>query len=397
MNALAHIIAASLVAGGIAACSRPADRTDEAPKPETVTVSVAPAVAIDTTEALEAGGVVSALESAAVSSRIVATVATVRVRSGDRVRAGDVLITLDAPDVTARTQEARASALAMEQALTQARSDVRAAEAEHHMAEAWQQRIIALYARNSATTQERDEAETRLAAAVARLAGAQAGADGADARLAAARAAMDGASAAESFSTLRAPFDGVITERLVDPGSLASPGTPLVRIESSGARQIVVRVDAARVPYIHPGDRAAIQSDAFEQREGDRTIEGIVTEVAQAIAADQQAFTVKLLLPRTFMARSGSFARVEFRGLRRRALVVPLSAVLSRGQVSSVYVVQQGVARVRLIQVGATFPEGVEILAGVDAGESIVTAPPARLADGVRVVIGAPDRTRGAQ
>jgi RND family efflux transporter MFP subunit len=399
MHRLLAILSLTVVAGGAANCSTAADRTERPPRSEAVPVSVASAVVADISEPLEAGGVVSAVESAAVSSRILATVTAVRVQSGDRVSRGDVLMTLDAPDTTARTDEARAGALAAERALTLARSEVETAEAERRMAAAWHQRIAALHARNSATDQERDEAETRLATAVARRAGAEAGVDVAEARLTAARAAVNVASAAESYATLRAPFDGVISERLVDPGSLASPGVPLVRIESSGARQILVRVDAARVPFIQPGDHATIESDTPDEPHGDGgTIEGVVTEVARAIGTDQQAFTVKLLAPRTFAARSGSFARVIFRGARRRALLVPANAVVTHGQVSTLYVVEQGVARVRLIQMGASLPGGIEILAGLDAGEPIVTAPPARLADGVSVTaIGAADNVRGGR
>jgi hypothetical protein len=80
---------------------------------------------------------------------------------------------------------------------------------------------------------------------------------------------------------------------------------------------------------------------------------------------------------------------VVFRGAPRRALLVPGSAIRRHGQVASVFVVQDGVARLRLIQVGASIPDGVEVLAGIDAGESLVISPPARLVDGATVTIGA--------
>jgi RND family efflux transporter MFP subunit len=353
-------------------------------------------VAIDTTERLEAGGVVAARESASISSRIVATIAEVRVKAGDRVRAGDVLVTLDARDVTEHTGQARAGAVAAEKALAQARTEQTAAEAEHRLATAWQKRIAALHARNSATDQERDEAEARLAAAAARLAAAQAGIEGADAHLASARAAVGVATATESFTTLRAPFAGLVTERLSDPGNLAAPGVPLLRIDADGARQAVVRVDEARVTYVHPGDHVRVLIDPADDDIGDDSgTEGVVAEVARAIGADQRAFTVKITIPSTVTARSGSFARVVFRGAPRRALLVPASAIQRHGQVSSVYVVQAGVARLRVIQAGAASPDGVEVLAGLDAGESIVTSPRA-LVDGASVTIGAlPARTRG--
>jgi RND family efflux transporter MFP subunit len=388
MKRLIGLIALSLASGGLFACG--GERAPEPPAQEPIAITVASVVAVDSAERLEAGGVVTAQESASISSRIVATIVSVRVKAGDRVRTGDALVTLDAQDVAAQTRQARASALAAEKSLIQARTEQSAAEAEHRLAIAWQKRIAALHARNSATDQERDEADERLATAVARLAGAQANIEGADAQLASARAAAGAATATESFSIIRAPFNGLVTERLTDPGNLAAPGIPLLRMESEGARQLLVRVDEARAAYVHPGDRVSVMvAAAGEDRAGDQDVEGVVVEVARAVGADQRAFTVKVSVPPTVTARSGSFARVVFRGAPRRVLLIPAGAIQWHGQVSSVYVAQNGIATLRLIQAGASSSAGVEVLAGLDAGESIVTSAAARLVDGVRVAIGA--------
>jgi RND family efflux transporter MFP subunit len=395
MKGLIGIVAVALAAGLVACSGR--EPAPEAKAQAPIAVVVAPVVAVDTTERLEAGGVVAAQESAAISSRIVATIADVRVKAGDRVRAGDVLVTLDARDVSEHTGQARAGAVAAEKALAQARTEQTAAEAEHRLAAAWHHRIATLHARNSATDQERDEAEARLAAAAARVAGAQAGIEGAEAQLVSAHATVGVATATESFTTLRAPFAGLVSERLTDPGNLAAPGIPLLRIESDGVRQVVVRVDEARAAYVHSGDRVRVLIDAFDgDIVEDDGVEGVVTEVSRAVGADQRAFTVKVTVPSTVTARSGSFARVVFRGAPRRALVVPAHGIQRHGQVTSVYVVQDGVARLRLIQVGSTSSSGVEVLAGLDAGEAIVTSPLTRLVDGARVTGGtAPTRTGG--
>jgi RND family efflux transporter MFP subunit len=305
-----------------------------------------------------------------------------------------VLVTLDARDVTEHASQARAHALAAEKALAQARTEQIGAEAEHRLASAWQTRIATLHARNSATDHERDEADARLSASAARLAGVQAGIEGAEAQLAAARAAVGVATATESFVTIRAPFDGLVAERLTDPGNLATPGLPLLRIEADGAREVVVRVDEARAVYIRPGDRVSVLIDAREDQSA-AGIDAVVSEVARAVAADQRAFTVKVDVPPTVTARTGSFARVVFRGAPRRALVVPAGAIQRHGQVSSVYVVRQGVATLRLIHTGPSSAEGVEVLAGLDAGESIVTSPLTRLVDGANVIVDGVPRGRG--
>ena len=255
MKRLIGIIALSLAAGGLSACGG-SEHAPEARPQEPIAVTVARCRRRSTrpsgSKRAASWPPRNPHRCPAESSR---RLSAVRVKAGDRVRAGDVLVTLDARDVTEHARQARASAVAAEKALTQARAEQSAAEAEHRLAAAWHKRIAALHARNSATDQERDEAEARLSAAAARLAGAQAGIEGADAHLASARAAVGVATATESFTTLRAPFDGLVTERLTDPGNLASPGIPLLRIESGGARQVVVRVDEARAAYVQPGDR----------------------------------------------------------------------------------------------------------------------------------------------
>jgi RND family efflux transporter MFP subunit len=394
MNRLIGIVALSVVAGGLSACLR-AEDPPQAQAGEPIPVTVAPVAAIDTAERLEAGGVVAARESASISSRIVATIAGIHVKAGDRVRARDVLVTLDARDVAEHTGQARAGAVAAEKALAHARTERTAAEAEHRLAAAWQKRIATLHARNSATDQERDEAEARLSAAAARLSGTEAGIESAEAHLALARAAVAVATATESFASVPAPFDGLVTERLTDPGNLAAPGVPLLRIESDGAKQIVVRVDEARAAYVHVGDAVTVLIDALDDHGADdEGLEGIVAEVARAVGADERAFTVKVSLPSSVAVRTGSFARVLFKGAPRRALLVPAHTIQRYGQVSSVYVLQAGVARLRLIRVGTASPEGVEVVAGLDAGESIVVSPLTRLSDGAQVTV-RPTRTGG--
>jgi hypothetical protein len=151
----------------------------------------------------------------------------------------------------------------------------------------------------------------------------------------------------------------------------------------------VVRIDEGRVAYVRLGMQVSVQTAASDGLATAATpVEGVIAEVARAIGSDQRAFTVKIRLPPTVTARTGSFARVVFSGAPRRILIVPAAAVRRTGQVSSVFVVQDGVARLRLIQVGAASPGGVEVLAGLDAGETIVLSPLERLVDGTTVTVG---------
>jgi hypothetical protein len=111
-----------------------------------------------------------------------------------------------------------------------------------------------------------------------------------------------------------------------------------------------------------------------------------VTEIARAVTADERAFMVEVSLPSDHTPRTGTFARVRFRGESREALVVPATTIRRQGQLSTVFVVDDGVARLRLLQTGYDGAEGVEVLAGLNRGEVIVNAPPPELNDGRRVV-----------
>jgi len=380
---LSAVIGAGLVAA--AACGS-AGR-DQRPAVPAVAVRTVRAETRTIAERLEAGGTVAATEAALVTSRIVAPVLSVHVRAGDRVHAGDVLLTLDGRNLAAQARQAQAESIAAERALAQVRDDQIAAAADLKLASAWHGRIAGLHARDSATGQEFDEAEARLSAAKARASAIESAVEQAMARIDGSRAAADAAAVTESFATIRAPFDGVVTERLTDPGNLAAPGTPLLRMEANGAQHVDLRVDEGRARFVHPGDRVGVVLDSRSGDSGDDELDGMVVEVARAVAADDRAFTVKVSLPAGVSATSGSFARVRVRGNARMALMIPADAVRRQGQVASVFVAPGGVARLRLVQTGVSDAGDIEVLAGLDPGEVVIAAPPAALTDGRQITV----------
>jgi len=375
--------AAVLLTLTLAACGKaPAEQTTTSAAP--ISVTAVRVAAVSVAERLEAGGVVAASTSATIASRITAPVVAVRARAGTRVRAGDVVIELDDRSSAARAREAEASVDAAEQALRGARSELAATAAEQTLATAYRDRIAALHASRAATTQELDEATARMATVTARHDGAEARIAQATAQLGAARAAVDEAVTARSFATIRSPFDGVVTDTMTDPGNLATPGAPLARIDASGGRRVDVKVDAARAGFLHVGDRVEVVVDAAPQP---RALDGVITEMSRAVAADQ-VFTVKVSIPAAGEAASGTFARLRFSGASRRTLTVPAGAIRRSGQVVTVFVIDGGLARLRLVTVGDTSADGVEIRSGLDAGETVVVDPPPALVDGARVTVG---------
>jgi RND family efflux transporter MFP subunit len=368
----------ALAAGlGLAACGGHGEGAAGSEAPP-LPVSLAAVEVTDISDTFEAGGVVQARSSATLTSRILAPIREVRVEPGERVRTGQVLVVLDGADLAAQARSARAAAVAADQDIAATAADRQAAEAALTLARAGHERIAGLHARRSATAQELDEATAALRRAEANAQAAAARARGASSVVDRARASADAAATTASFSTITAPFDGLVTEKLVDPGNMAAPGMPLLRVEDMRGFRLEVRVDESRVPAVTPGDAVRVLLDSGTQ--GAQAVEGTVSEVSRAIDADARAFLVKIALPDTADVRSGTFGRAIFRGATRKGLRVPDGATVRRGQMTSVFVVENDIARLRLVSLA-----GQEVKAGLSAGDLVIVDPPPELADGRRV------------
>jgi multidrug efflux pump subunit AcrA (membrane-fusion protein) len=381
ITARPHIIVASMSAAllmsALTGCSSPrAAASDGAAAP--IAVSVAQVAMTDVAGATDSGGVVQARTTATITARILAPVREVRVSPGDQVRAGQTLIVLTGDDLAAGARAARSAALVAAQGAKAAAAEVLAAEAGLALARASHDRIAGLQARRSATAQELDDATAILRSAEARVAGASARALQATAAVEGARAASDQAGATAAFTTITAPFDGIVTEKMIDPGNMASPGMPLLRLEDTRGFRLEVRADESRVGQIRNGDRVPVFLGT-----GTISTTGTVVEVSRAVDADARAFLVKIALPDVPGLRSGEFGKARFAGAPRRALTIPPSAIVRRGQLTSVFVVDMGVARVRLVNLRES-----EVLAGLTESEVVILSPPAGITDGRRVKVG---------
>lgn len=371
-------VAASLLSAMLTACATPRAAGPAADAASPVAVTALPATMTDVTTAVDAGGVVQARTTAAITARLLAPVREVRALPGDRVRTGQTLVVLDGDDLVAATRAARSAAIAAEQGAKAAAAELQAAEAALALTRVSHDRVASLQARGSATAQELDEAAAALQSAEARVAGASARALQATSAVESARAASDQARATESFTRITAPFDGVVTEKMVDPGNMASPGIPLLRVEDTSEFHLEVRLDESRARDVRRGSRVPVFLGT-----ADSAIGGTVDEVSRAVDADARAFVVKMALPEIPGLRSGEFGKARFRASPRRALTVPPSAIVRHGQLTSVFVVDDGRARVRLVNVS-----GSEVLAGLTESELVILAPPAGIADGQRVTVG---------
>jgi len=368
------VIAAALVAR---LAGRP--EPEHAPREgSAVAVATQPVRTDEIAETVEIGGHVRARSVATVMSRVVGEVRAVRVAPGDRVRMGAPLVVLDSRELAAGAARMTASLEAARHGVALAQAEHRAAQAGLALAQATHRRIADLHGRKSATPHELDQAVAALRAAEASLTSGAAREAEADAQVVAATAGAEAARVAVSYTVLSAPFDGVVTQKLVDVGNTAAPGMPLVTVEDVGGFRLEVFVDESRIGFVSIGQAVDVALDGVPGS----SIKGHVSEVARAVDPGLHAFLVKVELPEQPLLRSGMFGRVRLTGPTRRAVVVPAASLVRNGQLVSVFVVSEGRARMRLVTPAQSDGDRVEIRAGLDEGERVVVAPPPGLVDG---------------
>jgi len=365
-----------------ASCSQHEARVAAAgAEPRGATVQVETVADSEIADIYQASGSVRARYSAAIAAKIAANILEVRVQTGDHVQA-QALIVLDRRDLDANLRRSEATRAEAEGAIDETESAITAARANFELARVTHKRFQDLLADASVSQQELDESQARLRSADATLEMAaskrrQIGArrSQAEAEIAAARVALD-------YATLTAPFAALVTERKADPGSLATPGAPLLTLEREGNLRLEASIDESRLGLVRAGESVAVEIDGLN-----RTVSGRVAEVVPSVDAATRSFTVKIDLPALPGLRSGMFGRAAFAAGKRGALLVPQSAVVERGQIRSVYVVEGDTARLRFVTLGEERDDQREVLSGLTAGERIVVMPAPLLSDGARVAI----------
>jgi multidrug efflux pump subunit AcrA (membrane-fusion protein) len=330
--------------------------------------------------AYEAVGTVRSETSSILGAQMSGTVWEIRVKPGDRVRRGQILARLDDRNPRAQLAGANAGVKEVKYGVVESDHAVQAATAERKLAEDTYHRYQKLFERNSVTRQEFEGAETRFRSASANQAALEAKKKEMEARGQQAQSQQDSARTLFSYSTIISPTDGVVTAKSVDVGTLVMPGTPILTVEDTAHYRLEASVPQNLLDKIHLGQEAAVSTEAG-------AFTGKVVEIVPAADPDTRTFVVKIALPPTCPCRSGEYGKAEFPVGEQKALAVPPSAVLERGQLQGVFVVNsQGVADYRLVTTGKNFGERVEILTGLSDGERVAISNLDKLTDGAHVV-----------
>jgi RND family efflux transporter MFP subunit len=227
-----------------------------------------------------------------------------------------------------------------------------------------------------------EQAQQNLAASQARRSRVLARIEQAAAEVEAARAALD-------HLRITSPINGIVIAKKAEAGMLATPGMPLVAIEDDGVYQLEAVIDESRASLIVPGQRVTVEIDAIAA-----TVNGHVIEIVPAADPLTRTYTVKVVLTLPAATRrsvhSGLFGRASFSLGEKQVLLVPQSALIHRGQLTGVYIVQNDAARLRLIKTGKRYGDGIEVLSGLSPGLRIILAPGNGISDGTKIMEATP-------
>jgi RND family efflux transporter MFP subunit len=329
----------------------------------------------------KAVGTVRAKTTSTLSSKLMGTVKAVNVREGDVIKTGQELISIDARQVAAQLSQVKALMEEAKRAESAAISAKDAAQAGADLAQAAYKRYLKLIADNAVSKQDFDGVEARTRQADAALKQAEAGLEAARQRVRETEAAVESADVSRKDAAVMAPYDGIVTAKMVEPGDLAAPGTPLLVIEKAGGLEVDVVIPEAHIQAIKQDQELDIIIPDMQEK----ALKGLVRAIVPAADPQSRSFIIKVELPFSEGIRSGIFARVNIPLSDESMLMIPSSAVVSQGQLTGVFAVdEKGEVRYRLIRTGRKTNGSIEVISGLNDGTRYVVSPPPGLKDGMK-------------
>jgi RND family efflux transporter MFP subunit len=316
-------------------------------------------------EVYEVSGTIRPRISSIISSRIMGEVKGIYVREGDRVMQGQVLLSIDDRDFRERLNQA-------EQAYEEAVRALESARQNKRLADITYERYRRLYEEKALTQQELDQIETQKELTRLDL-------ERAEAMVRRAKAGLEEARIMYGYTKVTSPINGVVTEKKVEIGTMVMPGAPLFTVEDTENFRLEVYLDERFSGKVRAGQKVPVYIESRSQ-----ALEGRISEIVPAVDPLTRSFLVKIDLTVTSPPkgkgipelRSGLYGKARFTTGKKTGLLVPEAAVVKKGQLTGLYVVdQKGYISYRIVRTGASYPEksSVEVLSGLNPGERIIT------------------------
>ncbi len=290
---------------------------------------------------VSAAGTLNSRNISVISSKVMGRV-EVTVNEGDHVSQGSLLVKIDSGEIRAQAYQAQAA---------------------YNNAKLHHDRIKSLFDEDAATKMEMDQAMLGFESATAGL---------------------NAARAMESYTTITAPISGQIMEKHINPGEMAMPGQPLLKIEDNRNLRLEVTLQEQDILSIRPGQAVAVLIDALPGRE----LRGKVAQIVPAADIRTHSFIVKIDIPENRNLITGMYGRALFSIGRREAIMVPRSAVIEMAGLTGVYRISpDGSAVFQMVQLGDDQGSDVEAITGLKAGDRVIVSKQDTRIDGKKVVV----------
>lgn len=328
-----------------------------------VTVTVIKPVT-DQQQDINLSGQIEASQSVNISTRVMGFITMLKVKVGDHVSKGQLLATISNQDIVARRAQTDAMISEATAALGNAQKDY--------------DRFTALYKQQSATAKEVDNVTLQYNAAKARLDGAKQMRNEVNAML--------------GYTSLTAPFAGIVTQKLAEQGNMASPGMPILTIEQSGSYQVSASVPENTISQVKQGAAANIKIDALN-----KNINGTITQINQSSQFTGGQYIVKISVPDAAKKDlyAGMYANVTIPMTKSQlptsssnTVLVPFASIVQKDQLTGLYTVgNNNTALLRWVRLGKTYGDKVEVLSGLEKNEPFIVSADGKLYNGVPVKV----------
>lgn len=323
-------------------------------KREAVTgITLAEIQPVQVDEYYETSGTVKAKTISIIASRVMGTVTSVKIKEGDKVHAGQVLMTIDDRDVEQRIRAA-------ESGYKEALKALEIAKQNKALVDITYQRYKKLYDERAISQQEIDQIETQKRVADIEY-------DRIQEMVNKSKAVLSETKIHQEFTRITSPVSGVVTEKKIELGSMAMPGMPILTVEDNSYFRIEANVDERLSGKLKTG----MSVDVIIESLGQET-KGRISEIVPFVDPMSRTFLIKVDLKIPSL-KTGIYGKVLIPEGKKEAILVPQKAVVEKGQLVGIYVVDsQGVITYRLIKTGKKYGEKIEVLSGLSSGEKII-------------------------
>jgi RND family efflux transporter MFP subunit len=385
------MVAIIFLATLISSCAR--SRAESQTMKEIPTVAVVKAERANLSSDLDLTAEFEPFQEVDVMAKVSGYIRQIRVDIGDRVGEGQLLATLEIPEMQDDLTRAAAAIEEANAELAAARDELQRAESAHDMTHLSYTRILDVSKREAGLVpqQEVDEIHSRDLVAEAQVSGAKAHITACEQRIHVAQADRERFKTMYQYAVITAPFAGVVTKRYANTGSLIQAGTasqtqamPVVRLSQNGLLRLALPVPESAVPVIHLGEPVDVRVSALH-----RTFPGRVARFADRVDQSSRTMKTEVDVPNSSLVLvPGMYAEVDLvTEQRKNVLVIPVEAIDGSGTSARVYIVQpSGTILIAPIRLGIENAHEVEVRSGdLKAGDSIVVGSRSGLKNGDRV------------